>query len=140
MASTERLHALLQSILAERDRFAAHLYQSRREYRRASETTGKSGKRIERCVISTFQIAGKWVSMATFGNGSICFELETDLIPRRSRNPSDPVPQSSEIFVIERQATNVFIKIDRMLEFLIRSVGLSDTQLSRSLFGSFNVP
>jgi hypothetical protein len=51
MASTERLHALLQSILAERDRFAAHLYQSRREYRTASETAGKSGKRIECCVI-----------------------------------------------------------------------------------------
>ena len=57
MASTERLHALLQSVLAERDRFAAHLYQSRREYRRASETAGKSGKRIERCVISTLRIA-----------------------------------------------------------------------------------
>ena len=59
MASTERLHALLQSGLAERDRFAVHLYQSRREYRRASEIAGKSGKRIERCVISTFQIAEK---------------------------------------------------------------------------------
>ena len=35
-ASTERLHALLQSMLAERGRFAAHLYQSRKEYRRAS--------------------------------------------------------------------------------------------------------
>jgi len=44
-------------MLTERDRFAAHLYQSRREYRVASETAGKSGKRIERCVISTFQIA-----------------------------------------------------------------------------------
>jgi hypothetical protein len=59
MASTERLHVLLQSILAERDRFAAHLYQSRREYRRASEMAGKSGKRIERCIISTFRIAEK---------------------------------------------------------------------------------
>ena len=57
MASTEKLRALLQSMLAERDRFAAHLYQSRREYRRTSETAGKSGKRIERCVISTFQMA-----------------------------------------------------------------------------------
>jgi len=57
MASTEKLRVLLQSMLAERDRFAAHLYQSRREYRTASETAGKSGKRIERCVISTFQIA-----------------------------------------------------------------------------------
>jgi hypothetical protein len=57
MASTEKLRLLLQSMLAERDRFAAHLYQSRREYRSASETSGKSGKRIERCVISTFRIA-----------------------------------------------------------------------------------
>jgi hypothetical protein len=30
-----------------------------REYRRTSETAGKSGKRIERCVISTFQIGAK---------------------------------------------------------------------------------
>ena len=57
MASTEKLRLLLQSMLTERNRFAAHLYQSRREYRTASETAGKSGKRIERCVISTFQIA-----------------------------------------------------------------------------------
>jgi hypothetical protein len=57
MASTEKLRVLLQIMLAERDRFAAHLYQSRREYRTASETAGKSGKRIERCVIATFQIA-----------------------------------------------------------------------------------
>jgi hypothetical protein len=32
-------------------------YQSRREYRRTCETAGKSGKQIERCVISSFQIA-----------------------------------------------------------------------------------
>ena len=57
MASTEKLRLLLQSMLAERDRFAAHLYQSRREYRSASDTAGTSGKRIERCVISTFRIA-----------------------------------------------------------------------------------
>jgi hypothetical protein len=30
---------------------------NRREYRRRCETAGKSGKQIERCVISTFQIA-----------------------------------------------------------------------------------
>ena len=29
----------------------------RREYRRTCETAGKSGKQIERCVISSFQIA-----------------------------------------------------------------------------------
>ena len=32
-------------------------YQSRREYRRTCEVAGKSGKQIERCVISSFQIA-----------------------------------------------------------------------------------
>jgi hypothetical protein len=41
----------------ERDRFVSHLYQSQREYGRTCETVGKSGKEIERCVISSFQIA-----------------------------------------------------------------------------------
>jgi hypothetical protein len=41
----------------ERDRFVSHLYQARRHYRRTCETAGKSGKQIERCVISTFQVA-----------------------------------------------------------------------------------
>jgi hypothetical protein len=53
----EKLLSLLQSAPVERDRFVAHLFQSRRAYRRACETAGKSGKQIERCVISTFQIA-----------------------------------------------------------------------------------
>ena len=30
---------------------------NRREYHRRCETAGKSGKQIERCVLSTFQIA-----------------------------------------------------------------------------------
>ena len=53
----EKLLVLLQLAPVERDRFVSHLYQSRREYRRTCETAGKSGKQIERCVISTFQIA-----------------------------------------------------------------------------------
>jgi hypothetical protein len=53
----EKLLSLLQSAPVERDRFVSHLYQSRRKYRRTCETAGKSGKQIERCVISTFQIA-----------------------------------------------------------------------------------
>jgi hypothetical protein len=32
-------------------------YQSRREFRSACQRAGKSGKQIERCVISTFQVA-----------------------------------------------------------------------------------
>ncbi|HEY5707493.1 MAG TPA: hypothetical protein VIS96_18185 [Terrimicrobiaceae bacterium] len=46
---------LLES--AERDRFVSHLYQSRREYRLVCERPGKGTKQIERCLISTFQIA-----------------------------------------------------------------------------------
>ena len=50
-----RLLAQLQA--SEHDKFAAHLYRSRREYRSACKRAGKSGKPIERYVISTFQIA-----------------------------------------------------------------------------------
>ncbi len=53
----EKLLTLLQSTPVERDRFVSHLYSSRRAYRRACETAGKSGKQIERCVIASFQIA-----------------------------------------------------------------------------------
>jgi hypothetical protein len=48
---------LLQLAPVERDRFVSHLYQARRECRRTCEIAGKSGKQIERCVISSFQIA-----------------------------------------------------------------------------------
>jgi hypothetical protein len=42
---------------SEHDKFAAHLYRSRREYRPVCQRAGKSGKQIERSVISSFQIA-----------------------------------------------------------------------------------
>jgi hypothetical protein len=51
----EQLLAQLQA--SEHDSFAAHLYRSRREYRSACQRAGKSGKQIERCVISSFQVA-----------------------------------------------------------------------------------
>ena len=51
-------HLLSQLQASEHDRFAAHLYRSRREFRSACERAGKSGKQIERCVISTFKVAG----------------------------------------------------------------------------------
>jgi hypothetical protein len=53
----EKLQTLLQSTPVARDRFVSHLYQSRREYRRTCETAGKSGKQIERCIISSFRVA-----------------------------------------------------------------------------------
>ena len=53
----EKLLTLLQSTPVAPDRFASHLYQARRQYRRTCEPAGKSGKQIEGCVISTFQMA-----------------------------------------------------------------------------------
>ena len=56
--SEENVEYLLAQLQAsEHDKFAAHLYRSRREYRSACERAGKSGKPIERCLISTFQVA-----------------------------------------------------------------------------------
>ena len=49
---------LSQLQASEHDKFAAHLYRSRREFRSTCDRAGKSGKPIERCVISTFQVAG----------------------------------------------------------------------------------
>ena len=48
------------------------------EYRRTSETAGKSGKRIERCVIATFQIGESMASRRFSQWGASCV-LEIDL-------------------------------------------------------------
>jgi hypothetical protein len=48
---------LSQLQASEHDKFAAHLYRSRREFRSACERSGKSGKPIERSVIASFRIA-----------------------------------------------------------------------------------
>ena len=49
------LLALLQA--GESDKFAAHLYQARRQFRHISERPGKGSKPLERAVLSTYQIA-----------------------------------------------------------------------------------
>ena len=46
-----------QSTPLGRARFVSDIYHSRREYRRTCETARKSGKQIERCVISSFRFA-----------------------------------------------------------------------------------
>ena len=50
-------HLLTQVQKSEHDAFAAHLYRSRREYRSACDHSGKGGKQIERCLISSFKVA-----------------------------------------------------------------------------------
>jgi hypothetical protein len=46
-----------------------------RKYRRTCETAGKSGKKIERCVISTFQVAESMGFKGGFANGRTYCEL-----------------------------------------------------------------
>ena len=53
--TVEQLLAQLQA--SEADRFAAHLYQSRRQYRHVSERPGKGNKAIEREVLSSLRVA-----------------------------------------------------------------------------------
>ena len=53
--TVDQLLSQLQA--SEHDKFAAHLYRARREYRSTCDSSGKSGKPIERCVISTFKVA-----------------------------------------------------------------------------------
>jgi hypothetical protein len=67
---------LAQLQASEHDRFAAHLYRARREYRSDCDHAGKSGKQIERCLISTFRVAesmgfkgdiGQWQELLRIG-------------------------------------------------------------------------
>ena len=69
--TVEQLLAELQA--NEHDKFADHLYRSRREYRLVCDRAGKSGKEIVRYVISTFRVAdGTGFKRATFASGSTC--------------------------------------------------------------------
>jgi hypothetical protein len=51
----DRLLSLLEA--SETDKFAAHLYQSRRQYRQTCQRPSKGNKAVERTVLSTYQIA-----------------------------------------------------------------------------------
>ena len=42
---------------SEADKFAAHLYQARRQYRRTCERPNKGNKAVERAILSTYQVA-----------------------------------------------------------------------------------
>ena len=50
-----KLLALLQS--SEADKFVAHLYQARKQYRLVCERPNKGNKAIERNIIASYQIA-----------------------------------------------------------------------------------
>ena len=56
-ATQETLAKLLALLESEADKFVAHLYQARRQYRRTCERPNKGNKAIERTVLSSYQIA-----------------------------------------------------------------------------------
>ena len=53
--TVEQLLSQLQS--TEADKFVAHLYQSRKQYRLVCERPNKGNKAIEREIISSYQVA-----------------------------------------------------------------------------------
>ena len=54
----DNLAKLLAPVEAgEADKFAAHFYQSRRQYRRTCERPNKGNKAVEQTVLSTYQVA-----------------------------------------------------------------------------------
>ena len=53
--TVEQLLAQLQT--SEHDKFVAHLYQARKQYRLVCERPNKGNKAIEREVISSYQVA-----------------------------------------------------------------------------------
>jgi hypothetical protein len=65
-------HLLSQLQASEHDKFAAYLYRSRRQHRSVCQRAGKSGKQIERSVISTFQVAGMLLPMERRRPASRC--------------------------------------------------------------------
>ena len=67
--------AFSQLQTSEHAAFAVHLYRSRREFRSACQRAGKSGKQIECCVISTFQVAEGMGLGAISGSGRSCCGL-----------------------------------------------------------------
>ena len=82
---SRKLLALLQSAPVERDRFVSHLYQSRRDYRRTCETAGKSGKQIERRVITSIPRSPRaWALRANFANRSTCSGSKIDCVSGES--------------------------------------------------------
>ena len=92
-AVLEKFLTLLQSAPAELDRFVSHLCRARREYRRICETAGKCGKQIERCVMSSFQIAEstgfkgefrQWEDLLQLSNNGLLQIIKGE--PRRRRH------------------------------------------------------
>jgi hypothetical protein len=53
--TVEQLLAQLQS--SEADKFVAHLYQARKQYRLVCERPNKGNKAIEREILSSYQVA-----------------------------------------------------------------------------------
>jgi len=77
LKQTQEVLAQLQA--GEADKFAAHLYQARRQYRRISERPNKGNKAIEREIVSATKSRRVWDSMVTSAPGSTCCEFTSEV-------------------------------------------------------------
>jgi hypothetical protein len=90
-----KLLALLEA--GEADKFAAHLYQSRRHYRRTCERPNKGDKAIKRTFISSSPRGGCWISSARqhplheFEHCRSC-SCEENSSPHRFQRPGAQLP------------------------------------------------
>ena len=107
----------------------SHLYQARSEYRRACETADKSGKQIERCVISSFRVAESMARGANFAGGRDCSQVGTRFFSQGTRR----------IFQ-ERERLPGFLKasrIQRFISFCSVRIQASPCRISLSSFSRF---
>ena len=75
----EQLLTQLQA--SEHDKFVAHLYQARKQYRLVCERPNKSNKAIERRCFQATRSRRAWDLTATFEVGSICCGFGGDQRP-----------------------------------------------------------
>ena len=75
---------LAQLQASEQDKFAAHLYQSRRQHRRACERPDKATRLSSARLSQATKSRRAWASPATFAPGNTCSTLS----PRRPLRPS----------------------------------------------------
>jgi hypothetical protein len=74
--TVEQLLAQLQA--SEHDKFAAHLYRSRREYRSACDRPERVARQSSGASSRPSRLSGAWASKGSCGSGRICCGLEID--------------------------------------------------------------
>jgi hypothetical protein len=84
---------LAQLQASEQDKFAAHLYQSRRQHRRACERPDKATRLSSARLSQATKSRRAWASPATFAPGNTCcgFTSETQVVRRNAASRPPPL-------------------------------------------------